>query len=200
MFIGNKNFFKLIYLGLCLIAVFAFTYGYIYTTSKIKSNNIATEMGSYEGSNEVYDYNNDYVQNALTQDTISQDAVLSMKTHYKQCGHTINENIKVPQDIAALTEKQFKIAYKDWNIEKFSSDEIIISRVLQEKCPEHYIVKERNGKVAVYYQRPINGISLKELTNILVVNLSRVDQIKLKEGIIINSNEKLAELLEDFGS
>lgn len=201
MFTRNKYYYKIVYLSICLLIVLGFTYGYLYTVSKTKTNQIASEIGSYEGIKNIEDQlTEDNTQNTENQNFISNDAILTAVSYYKECDHTITQNSKVTEDVASLTEMQFKIEYSDWSVEKFDTNQIIISRQFEGKCPEHYILKEKNGKVAVYYQNPINGVSLKELTNIPLSNLAKVDQEKLKEGIYVESNTSLAEILEDFGS
>lgn len=195
---GNKYFYKIVYLTVCLLVVLGFSYGYIYTTGKIKSEQL-TQIGSYEGNSSTINYN-DISADAINTNEISPSAMLIQKIYYSKCGQTIEESMKVPEDIAKLSQEQFREAYKDWNIEKINPTEIIISKTVDAKCSEHYIVKVKNEKVAVYYQEPVNGVGLKELTNIPISSLSKADQENLKLGIKIESNEKLAELLEDFGS
>lgn len=194
----RRKFYSVVYFAAVMIAILGFAFGYLYTTGKVR-NDKASEIGSYEavktGQDEMQN-----VQNISNQKPISDNAVFIRKTKYTICGHTITESGPVTKDISSMTEVQFRTAYSDWNIEKFSPDEIVISRELNEKCPEHYIVKEREGKVAVYYQNPVDGVSLKELTNIQTMNLPNEDQKRLKEGIEVNSNQALAELLENFGS
>lgn len=200
MFIHKKNFNRIIFAVGILVAVIGFTFGYLYTTGKINGGQAPVEIGSYEGVKVDNGSQLDGFEDVSIQPSVSEDAIFTRKTHYLVCGHTITEDSKVTNDIANLTEMQFKIAYSDWNVEKFGGEGITISRTLNKKCQEHYIVKEKDGKVAVYYQNPVDGVSLKEMTNIHVVNLTKLDQEKLKQGIEINSAQALAELLEDYGS
>ena len=131
---------------------------------------------------------------------ISPGARISMEKRYLNCGHAITNQIDAPANIVNLTEQQLKLAYAGWGIKKFTPLEIVISQDINSKCPYHYILKEKDGYVAVYYQTSINGISLKEVTPILVSNLRSEDQEKLKTGIKIESQQNLAQRLEDLGS
>lgn len=195
----KKSFNLLVYFTACLIVILGFTFGYLYTLGKVKDN--PAEIGSYEAvKTEQNEMQSAGIQNVLNQKIVSDDAIFVRVTRYSVCGHTIKESGTVTKDISSLTEMQFRTAYSDWNVERFSTDEIMISKEFNEKCPNHYVVKEREGKVSVYYQKPVNGATLKEMTNIPILNLSNEDQKRLKAGIEVNSNQSLAELLEDFGS
>ncbi len=196
--IMQKTFYRIVYIILSLVILFGFVFGYIYTTSRINNSQAVKDYVSHEDTN--------IVQNQIlkSEDVINQNdiknAVLVKRTIYKVCGHNIDQKSMLPKEQQEFTLEQFKELYSEYNIEKFSPEEIIISKQLNLKCPNHFIVKEKDGKVAVLYQIPVGGISVKEITNIDVSNLSITDQERLRLGIIINSNEKLAEILEDFGS
>lgn len=192
-----KTFNRIIYFVVFLLIVFGFSFGYIYTTGR-NNNQAAKDYISYEDTNTLQG-ETDTAKNVINQDSI-KDAKFTKKTLYKVCGHTIESSSDLPKEIKDFTIEQFKNSYKDWTIEKFSPDEVIISKETNSKCPNHYIVKEKNGKVAVTYQTPVGGTSIKEITNIEISSLSKADQDRLRQGIIVNSNEKLAELLEDLGS
>lgn len=131
---------------------------------------------------------------------ISPGAKIIMGKRYLKCGHIIKNQINASVNVVNLNEEQLKLAYKGWSIQKFSPLEVIIYQDVNTKCPYHYILKEKDGYVAVYYQNPINGITLKEVTPILISNLRAVDQEKLKTGIRIDSQQDLAQRLEDLGS
>lgn len=197
---SRRSFYSAVYFMACMIAIFGFAFGYLYTSGKIKTYKVS-EIGSYEAvKTEQNGMQEAEVKNVSNQKAITDDAIFIRKSRYNVCGHTITESGTVTKDISSLTEMQFRTAYSDWNVEKFSPDEIVVSRELNEKCPNHYVIKEREGMVAVYYQKPENGVLLKEITNIPIMNLPNEDQKRLKKGIEVNSNQALAELLEDFGS
>ena len=194
----SSRFYRIVYFSVILTCILGFTFGYIYTSSKMKNIQVPKETESYQGVN-IKESENLETENVINQN-IGSDVNFIRKTYYIECQHTILQNSKAPKDILNLTEDEFKLAYKDWQVDKFSPVEIIVSKTINGKCPNHYIVKQRDRKVTVFYQEPVAGVSLKELTNIDVSSLSKTDQDRLIEGIIVDSNEKLAELLEDLGS
>lgn len=198
MYFNSKRFYKVVYFVLIFVCIGGFIFGYIYTAGKIKNSQIPYRTNSLEGTNTKISETEE-TQNVINQN-VSSNTNLTKKYFYTGCHHTVVQDTKAPNDMLNLSEEQFRIAYKDWNIEKFSPSQIIISKSVNGKCPYHYVVKIKDGEVAVFYQVPIAGVSLKELTNIDVSSLPKADQTRLKQGIIVNSNEELAELLEDLGS
>jgi hypothetical protein len=189
----------ILYFGFCILTILSFTFGYLNTTSKIKKNNITSDIGSYESTKNL-DTESNESRNTASNNMLDENTLLITKIYNEGCNHTITEEIRLPQDLVNLTELQFKIAYKEWNIERFTSQEIVISKKVSQKCPKHYVLRVKDGKIAVYYENSINGAYLKEITNICVENLPQKDQQELQKGIFADSDDLLAQLLEDFGS
>ncbi|MGE5330094.1 MAG: BofC C-terminal domain-containing protein [Deltaproteobacteria bacterium] len=131
---------------------------------------------------------------------ISPNAIIVIEKKYTRCGHVISNTINVPADMVNLTESQLKLAFKNYKVTKFSPEKIIILKELEMKCSNHFILKEKDGFVAVYYQQPINGILLKEVTPLLVKNLPEKEKSRLKQGLKVESQQELAQTLEDLGS
>ena len=65
------------------------------------------------------------------------------------------------------------------------------------KSEEFYILKEYNGKIAVYTSNSDKPI---EITNASTAKLPKSDQEALKDGIKAKSKKELNRLLEDFCS
>jgi len=131
---------------------------------------------------------------------IRPGTILIMQKKYTKCRHVISTKITAPPDMVNLTEGQLRLAFKRWEITKFSPEEVIMLKKIQTKCSHHFILKEKDGFVAVYYQQPIDGIALKEVTPLLVKNLPQKEKSRLKDGIMIESPQALAQTLEDLGS
>lgn len=201
MFKKYKHIYVFVYLGLSLIIILGFTVGYIYTTVDIQDNSIdENTIEKYVNqASTTKSIGNEQTRNVIN-DKSSEKKVLETKEVYSICGHTIITRTDMPEDIISMDENSFILAYDDWKIEKFSQNEIIISKIINKKCHNHYILKEMDEKVAIFYQEPVDGVFLKELTNIQIANLKVIDQERLRNGITIDSNEQLAEILEDFNS
>ncbi len=59
-----------------------------------------------------------------------------------------------------------------------------------------YLIKEYNGKIAVFLNNEPNPINILESP--FVRDLPEYDQRILKEGIIAQSNQELLKILEDY--
>lgn len=125
-------------------------------------------------------------------------AILIFKRNYSECGHTTNEKIDIPKELVNINKEELQREYKDWTIEQFTSNEIILSKNENGICNEHYIIKENNGYICVYYIDKYENETLKETTGIVTNYLPQTDIEKLKQGIKVNGKEELNATLEDY--
>ena len=65
---------------------------------------------------------------------------------------------------------------------------------------QHYVIGEYNGLIAVYYKEDIDGMKLKEITDIPVRSLPENEQADIRDGIYVVGNDNLAKALSDYGS
>jgi hypothetical protein len=65
---------------------------------------------------------------------------------------------------------------------------------------EYYLVKEADGLIKVFYYDIDGQESLMRTTDILFSLLSEEDQKMFMQGVIVNDEEELLELLQDFES
>ena len=132
------------------------------------------------------------------EEKISPNCLLILKKYYDECNHTINEYVDVPQDLVNGTEEDLKKEYPYWQIEKYSSNEIILYKEFNSNCGQHFVLREDEGKITVYKINENNEEEIYEKTEISVEYLSETDKGKISEGIKVNGIEELNQLLEDF--
>ena len=132
------------------------------------------------------------------EEKISPNCLLILKKYYDECNHTINEYVDVPQDLVNETEENLKKEYPYWQIEKYSSNEIILYKEFNSNCGQHFVLREDEGKITVYKINENNEEEIYEKTKISVEYLSETDKGKISEGIKVNGIEELNQLLEDF--
>lgn len=198
---------SLLVIMLAMLGYFSFEL-YSRNQAKVKPgipeiNNITSpeKENAQNQSNSIQSIPNTQVEGGRPENTtIRPGAVIIMEKKFLTCGHTDRRRIEAPHDLVNLTEEQLKLAYKNWIIKKFSPEEITIYQDIKGKCPNHFVLKDKDGLVAVYYQSLVNGITLKEVTPIPVGSLPAKDKEKLKTGIRIESMQELAQVLEDLGS
>ena len=140
----------------------------------------------------------DMIQANSEEEKVSPYCSFTIKTYYKECGHTKNEYLKLPEELVNCTKNQIEEKYKDYTLEKFASNEIILCQEKEGECGEHYIVKDNEGKVAIYKKTEEGKDELLEETNIAIDYLTETDKINMKNGIVVNGKQDLNKLIEDF--
>ena len=128
---------------------------------------------------------------------LSPNCSFTFKRHYLVCDHTTNEYINIPEKMVNATYDVLQKNYEDWNIEKFSSNEVILSKDFEGECGEHYILRNVDGNIVVF--KIENGIEEEyEKTDIAVDYLTETDKISFENGLKIYGKENLSQILEDF--
>ena len=191
----------------CIIIIMgAILTGLLLNQSKSKeiTENISTEISKEEiildDCTDEYESfkTNTMLEANSNEEKISPNCSLIQKIYYEQCSHTIIDYPFLPTNLVNLTKEQLQSKYPDWNIEKFSSNEIILSKEKTGECGEHFLVKENNGKVTIY-QIDETGQEHEWLkTEIATEYLTETDKLNIQNGIRVNGNEELNQLIENF--
>lgn len=159
--------------------------------------NIVSEKVTDECTEE-YQNSEKEIETDSQEEKISPNCLLTLKKYYEECNHTINEYVDIPQDLVNGTEEDLKNEYPYWQVEKYSSNNIILYKEFNSNCGQHFVLREDNGKITVYKINENNAEEVYENTEISVEYLSETDKIKISEGIRVNGIEELNQLLEDF--
>lgn len=138
------------------------------------------------------------VEATSSEEKISPNCKLILKRYYKECEHLINEYIDIPESLVNKTRKEFEEQYKNWEIDKFTSTEIIIYREFESNCGQHYVLRNNEGKISIYKIDDNNEEKLLENTEISVEYLTEKDKVEIQNGIRVNGKEELNKRLEDF--
>lgn len=129
---------------------------------------------------------------------ISPNCLIILKRYYNECQHTINEYINIPKTLVNGTKEDLQKEYKNWDIQNFSSNKIILYRKFESNCGQHFLLKNDNGKIAIYKINENGGEELYKETEISVEYLTETDKEKIQNGIRVNGIEELNQLIEDF--
>lgn len=146
-----------------------------------------------------YSVRNDITVNTGTnEEKISPNATLILKRKYKECGHTIKEYKRITDELVNLTEKELLEKNKDWDIEEFSNMELVLIKEVEGVCNEHYVLREKDGVIAVYKIDKDNREELEELTGISIEYLTENDKMEIQQGIMVYGREELNSILENY--
>ena len=129
---------------------------------------------------------------------ISPNAQITYFKLYKDCGHVVKTKEKVSENMVNLNKSEMENLYSDWQINKFTNNEIELYKEYEGNCNEHYLVKEENEFITIYNIENSGELSLKEQTEISTKYLSTSDVKELKDGVKLYGKENLNAYIENF--
>lgn len=129
---------------------------------------------------------------------ISPNSVLKFNTYYKGCGHTVKEERNAQEDVINKSEQEISDKYVDWDIKKFSENDVVLYKEVDGVCDDDYIIREKDGNIVIFKLNNEGREVLYDTTSIEAQYLPETDFIQLKEGIKVNGLEKLNQIIEDF--
>lgn len=198
---------KEFWITVCLTAFTALTtffLTYISINQKFINQNYANEATTNE-------YVINQVQEQIVKETtqavaaintprITPSTKLVYEYYYEEDGQVKVEEEVPPYFLIDMTRKDLEENYPDWQLKSFSQAEVVMRKNISGKSKERYIIKEYDGYVAVFFEEPVDGVSLRELTDTPVSSLSPEEQDKLRTGINVIGEEALISALEDYES
>lgn len=149
-------------------------------------------------NNTINSDNQNVIETNVKEVRISPNAFITFKETYEGCGHTKVDFVEVPEDFVNLSKEELKDKYSDWNIEKFTDTDIIISKDFEGSCDEHFIVKDVDGIVTAFKIKEDGTEEEYEITDIATEYLTDTDKIEMKNGIRVNGKQNLNQLIEDY--
>ena len=162
---------------------------------------IKNVQAEHNKNNDNANSDNNIVQPVTSIETkISPYAILTIEKYFKNCEHTTLEKIDIPKELVNMTKEELQQKYEKWEIKKFEDKEIHLYREIDANCSSHFVVKEDEGKVAVFAQITDKNIQKKQVTNIDFETLREEDKEMIREGIELFGEEELSSFIEDFES
>lgn len=149
-------------------------------------------------TDEYQEIQEEMLQANSTEEKISPNCFITMKKTYNKCGHTTSEYIAIPKELVNKTKEDLEEKYAGWTIDKFSDTQIVISKKEEGECGEHYIVKDKEGKVVIYKLLEDGTENEYEVIDISTEYITDTDKINMKNGIKVNGKQELNQLIEDF--
>ena len=103
-----------------------------------------------------------------------------------------------PVFLQGLNMEQLQSVYQGWQIILFSPDKVILQCKIEGLSSETYILGEKDGFLAVFYEDGQKGIHLKEKTDVPLSALPKEEAEQIREGRRITGEENLAKILGDY--
>lgn len=174
----------------------------IYLAVRLYDNNEEKEYNTVFDNNIIIQQEKIEVKalesSSVEEEKTTPNTLIIFKTYYTKCKHYIQEYKDIDASMVNLSKEKLKERCREWEIIKFSSEEIELTREKEEFCGEHYKLKLENS-VIVIYTIDENGIESEyEQTGITTEYLTEEDILKLSAGIMVYGKEKLSYTIEDF--
>lgn len=166
--------------------------------SEVIETKIAKEKVTDECTEEYEEFKNETLVTNTKEERISPNAFIILKKHYKKCGHIISKYVETSENLVNMTKEELQKEYGEVNISEFSDAEIIIEKQEEGECGEHYIVKDKGGKVTIYKILENGKEQEYEVTDISIEYLTDTDKENMQKGVRINSKEELNQFIENF--
>lgn len=197
---------RLILLNCILVFALAFVAGWaLYNVNKQKvvedkslaQEKITDECTQEEEALEMGDIGNE-VDASSAETKISPNATFMIKKKYKGCGHTIQEIAELPIEMVNKTQEEIEQEYKDFQVESFATNEIVLKKEEKGFCNQHYIIRAEDNILVVYTIDENGKETVYEKTGISTEFLPQTDLINMKDGLKIYGKENLNSTLEDY--
>lgn len=138
------------------------------------------------------------IETSVEEERTTPNTLIIYKTYYTKCKHYIQRYEDVDASLVNLSEKEYKEKTKEWNIDKFSQEEIELSNEKEEFCGEHYKLKLENNVIVIYKIDEAGVETEYEQTGITTEYLTKQDILKLTTGIEVYGKENLTNTIEDY--
>ena len=138
------------------------------------------------------------IETLSTEEKVSPNCSIVQKEYFKGCDHLIRTVKEIPEECINYTKEQIEKRYKEWKIEEFSSNQIIIYQEEEGFCGQHYKIKEYGQVIGIYSVDEKGVETLKQETEIQTMYLPEEDLKKLRQGIEVIGDTQLYSTIEDF--
>ncbi len=180
---------RVIFYGL-LIFVFSIGIGYYFSVLwKNGDSGIAYENEKNETEVE---------ETVWEEEKVSYNASFALKKYYNECGHLKFQYSELPIELVNLSRAEVENLYQDWDVEEFSSSNIVLSQNINNVCDEHYVLKLVDDSIDIYHVGASGELELYKTTDIGKEYLTSTDVSNLESGIYVYGMGNLNSAIEDF--
>lgn len=140
----------------------------------------------------------EFIKTNSEEEKISPNCVITLKVYHEACQHLIETRKNIEDVEVNMTEEELKERFKSWEVQKFTPTEIVLYKEVKEFCDEHYLLKEKDGNIAIFKLDENNNQTFLETTDISTEYLTEEDLKNIQKGITIYTKKELNKMIEDF--
>jgi len=140
----------------------------------------------------------DLVETNNKEEKTSPNCKVILKVYYEDCEHLIETRKNIEEAEVNLAEEELKERFTEWEIHKFTPNEIVLYKEVNGFCNEHFLLKEEDGYITIYKLDKNNNAELFRETEISTEYLAEEDLRQIRNGIKVYTEKELNKTLEDF--
>ena len=134
-------------------------------------------------------------------DITTENTLLIFETYYTSCNDKIVEERKAQGDEIGLSRQKIEAKFPDWDVHEFSYARIILTKQLEDYCPNHFVLKDRDGMVVIYMpSEEKNEERNIQQTQISIDKLPPDVQDEIRKGVVMDSLEEVEYFMESLDS
>lgn len=173
---------------------------------KLEKIDVATLSGEKDNTEEIKENkkvpkeNTNIITVSIDEIKLSPNAEMVIKKNFKLCDHTTENRMNIPIEMVNYTRAEVEKKYTGWNIEKFTQEEVILSKEIEANCDAHYVLKIEEEKLKIYNQITEDKYNYIDEINIQLGLLPSLELAELEHGIEVYGEEELNKLVENYTS
>lgn len=143
---------------------------------------------------------NEYIaiKTSKTEEKINPNTKIIEKIYYADCGHIKESTETADEELVNMNKQKFQEKYINWDIQKFTNNEVVIYKEVYDFCNEHFRLGNLDGNIVVYKLDKNGNEVEREITEIETKYLTEQDLKELQDGINISSKKELNKILENY--
>lgn len=136
-----------------------------------------------------------------TIEVITRDTKLVFEKVYIGCGHKRVEERRARENEIGLSIQSIALRFPEWSIADYTTERIIFTKEVNDFCPGHFLLKDRDGVVVIYMPSE-EGDEYKgvEETQISTDSLPPDLQSEIRKGLILDTLEDVEHFMENLES
>lgn len=188
---GNIKYFVILFFISILV-------GFAFAKKENNENEVIIQNVVARENDSSFAYDENVLETSFQEEKIKDSTKLILKKYYLDCNHNIEREVELPNEFINLSKEDIEEEFDEWEIEKFSEEEVILYKEIYGLCDEHFLILSGKEFVEVYELDEDYEKDLYEVTNISIEYLAEEDLEKLEEGIYVYGITELNSTLESF--
>lgn len=133
-------------------------------------------------------------------DITTKNTLMVFKTYYTKCKDERIEERRAEDSEIGLNRQEIKAKFPNWEVREFSSPQVILTKELNEYCPNHFILKAKDGIVVIYLPSDEENTERNIEKTQSINNLPSHVQEEIRKGLVLDSLEEVEYFMESLDS